>query len=88
MTMTKAYIIAFIGAFVTNFVLAHFIDYVQAQTIVDAIQAAFWIWLGFIAPLLLSSVLWENKSMKLYLINAFQYLFALIIAAIILTIWV
>ena len=88
MTATKAYVIAFIVALVSAYVLARFVDYIQAATMGDAIAAAFWIWLGFMTPLNLGSVLWENKPMKLFLINVAHNLVALIIAAIILTIWV
>ena len=31
-------------------------------------------WLGFVAPTMLGSVLWENKSWNLYAINAGYYL--------------
>ena len=86
--MTKLYIIAFIGTLVTSLVLAHFIDYTESTKIGDAFQAAFWIWLGFIAPLLLGSVLWEGKSLKLFFLNAIYNLVSLVIAAIILTAWV
>lgn len=30
---------------------------------------ASWLWVGFVVPVLLNSVLWERKSLKLYAIN-------------------
>lgn len=87
MTAKRAYIVAFIGTLISSFVLAHFVDYVQATNISDAIQLGFWIWLGFTAPLLLGSVLWENKSVKLYLINVSHQLVSLVIASVVLTLW-
>ena len=50
----------------------------------EALQLAFWCWIGFAAPVLLSSVLWEQKPFKLYLINALYWLVALCLMALIL----
>src|SRR3989344_841593 len=44
--------------------------------------------LGFIATTFLNSVLWENKSVKLYLINILHYLVVFLVAAIIFSLWV
>lgn len=45
---------------------------------IGGIDVGFWIWAGFIAPVLLGSVLWEAKPFKLYLINALYWLVALL----------
>ena len=79
----RGYVINFIASLVMAFVLAHTIAYTQAASIMDAAFAAFWTWLGFIATVLIGMVLWENKPVKLYLINAFHYLAVLIVMAII-----
>lgn len=52
--------------------------------VIGAIELAFWCWVGFMAPTMLGVVLWEQKSFKLYLINAGYWLVALIAMAIIL----
>ena len=44
-------------------------------------------WLGFVATVLMGTVLWEGKSVKLYLINSIYQLINLIIMGIILSIW-
>jgi hypothetical protein len=46
--------------------------------IISALDVGFWIWAGFVAPVLLGSVLWETKPFKLYLINAIYWLVALL----------
>ena len=46
-----------------------------------ALQLGFWCWAGFIAPILLGSVLWEQKPFRLYLINALYWLLVLLIMA-------
>lgn len=45
-----------------------------------------WLWLGFVAPVLLGSVLWEHKSPKLFLINGMYWLVAMLSITIVLQI--
>lgn len=89
--MTQSYIFMIIGALVLNYVLAYWIligeQAFGALDVQMAMVAAFWAWLGFIAPVMLGQVLWENKSWKLYAINVGYYLVSLEIAAIIITLW-
>jgi Protein of unknown function (DUF1761) len=44
-------------------------------------------WIGFVVPLLLSGVAWENRSWKLFGINAGYHLAALLAAGWILAVW-
>ena len=44
-------------------------------------------WIGFYVPMLLSGVAWENRSWKLFGINAGYHLAALLAAAMILSHW-
>ncbi len=53
--------------------------------ILQSLCTAFFIWLGFMVPVLVSSVAWEQKSWKLFAINGAYYFFTLLIAALILT---
>lgn len=79
---------AFIGGLVMSFVLAHFVDIAGAVTALEGAQTGFWSWLGFVAPVMLGTVLWEGKSFKLYLINASHYLVVLMAMGSILAVWV
>ena len=85
--MAKSYGLMFIGSLVTMYVLAHFVDYVGATTTSAALQLGGWIWVGFLAPYALSSVLWENKPWALYFINVGYVLVNLLIGAVILALW-
>ena len=49
-----------------------------------ALQLAFWCWIGFIAPILLGTVIWEQKPFRLYLINVLYWLVTFIVIALIL----
>jgi hypothetical protein len=86
-SMGKTYVVMTIGTLITSYVLAHFVDYLDASNIAGALQAAFWIWLGFVATVMLSTVLWEGKSWKLYSLNSAYWLVNLAVMASILTIW-
>ena len=86
--MAKTYFVMILFSFITSYVLAHFVDYVGATTIGSGIQLAFWLWLGFIVPVLLGSVLWEGKPVKLYFINVFHYLVSFIVMTTILVLWI
>ncbi len=85
--MAKYYLVAFIAALIMSYVLAHFVDYVGAVDLLGALKAAFWIWLGFIAAIMINSVLWEGRPVKLYLINISYQLVSLIVMAVILVLW-
>ena len=52
---------------------------------IGGVELGFWIWLGFVAPVLLGVVLWEGKSFKLFTINAGYWLVSFIVMGVILT---
>lgn len=85
--MGKLYASAFIMALVMAFVLAHFAFVWEAISVHDALQLAFWTWLGFIVTTMINPVLWEGKSWKLYFINIGYQLVALKVMALILVLW-
>ena len=74
-------------AFITAYVLAHFIDYTGSVTWMDGAQCGFWLWLGFQMPLILQGKLFENKKMDLIYINGGYQLAALLIQGAILAVW-
>lgn len=83
----KSYLIGGISTLVTSYVLAHFIHFAEATTVVQGITAGFWLWLGFIATTTLSSVIWEGKPVKLYILNNAYSLVSLIVMGAILSVW-
>jgi len=89
--MTSGYLVTFIGALVMAYVLAHTLvfaqSYMEVEGISSGLSTGFWMWLGFIAPVTLGSVLWEGKSWKLYFINNGYNLILLLIMGSILAVW-
>ncbi|MFC1752536.1 DUF1761 domain-containing protein [Thermoproteota archaeon] len=84
----KAFVIAFFAAFIMSYVLAYILKCAKAGSVMDGISIAFWLWLGFIIPITLGSVLWEKQPFKLFMLNNACYLISLIVMSVILTIWV
>jgi hypothetical protein len=89
--MTRSYILVIIGSVLMNLTLIYSIvfgaSYLQIEGVRAGIQAAFWNWLGFIAPVTLGPVLWENRPWKYWFITAGYYLVLLLINGAILAIW-
>ncbi len=89
--MMKSMILVVIGAIITNFVLLHNVTfgsaYLHIVGVSAGLQAGFWNWLGFIAPITLGGVLWENRPWKYWFIIAGYYLVVLLINGVILAVW-
>lgn len=74
-----------IGAFVQQIIVAIVMGYVLGRLgITDAMGAAvlaFMLWLGFVASIMLNTVLWEKRTWDLYLFNITYHLVSLIAVA-------
>lgn len=76
-----------VGAFVQVYVLAHIVDYAQAATVIQGLQAGFWLWLGFIAAVSIAEVLFAHRPLKLWLITASYQLVIMLANGAILATW-
>lgn len=89
--MAKLYALAALGSLAMSYVLAHALifasAYLNASGLSAGLTAGFWNWLGFIAPVTLGTVLWEQKSWKLWLLNNGYYLISLAVMGTILALW-
>lgn len=86
-----------VGCFLIAFVLAHNMaawtpsswgvvaSGASASPVSQALQAAFFTWLGFFVPPLLNGVAWEKRSWTLAGIHGGYYLLSLLIAAMLIT---
>ena len=81
----------FLALLVTAYVLAQVLQalhhFLQCSGVGSSLQICVWLWLGFYATTLLNGVLWENRSWKLYAINASYHLVGLLLMGAILTHW-
>jgi len=85
------YAIMALGAFLMSFILAHAIIFAETFMQIGGALAGVLVgvmnWLGFIVPVSLSVVLWDNKPWKLWFINAGYYLVGLVIIGAVLGLW-
>lgn len=72
---------ALVAGVIMAYVLSFFAIAWGVFDVVGAVELSFWTWLGFMAPVLLGSVLWEQRPVKLYVLNAGYWLVSLIVMA-------
>ena len=84
---TKELVIAFATSLVLVYILAHFVQYTKATSVMGGIQTAFWLWLGFIATTQAATVIFEQRPLGLYLLNVGYQLVGCALAGAILAIW-
>ncbi len=87
MSPQKAMTLGFVATFLTAWVLGWVMAALGVVGILAAVQAAFWVWLGFVMPTLASKWLWEGKSFALFGFNAAHGLVALVVMAIVISLW-
>lgn len=85
--MAVRFLVYLIGQLVMAFVLAHFLIFTNAVTYVEGLTTVFWLWLGFIAPITIGGVLWEKKSINLFVLNNAYNLIAMGVMSVILLAW-
>lgn len=73
----KSYIGALVVGLIMAWVVGVFVHSLQASTISQALELAFFMWLGFIATAHFSGVIWAKKPIEVYLIDASFYLVSL-----------
>ena len=86
--MAKPISFQFVATLVTAYVLAYFVSYAQAKTILDGAMVGLWVWVGFVATEMIGMVIWENKPIELFLIKTGHVLVSLIVMGAILAVWV
>lgn len=80
--MNKTYTISFVASLLMAYVLSHVMtlsmNFFHYDALSTGLISAFWMWLGFVAPVQLTDVLFGSKSSKLYAINTGYQLAALL----------
>ena len=85
--MVKMYSISFFAALVTAYVLSHVIaasgKSFGSNPLDAGLTTAFWMWLGFIAPVQLTDVIFGGKKWKLFVINTGYQLASLLMMGVV-----
>ncbi len=82
-----AYMGSFIASLVSAFILALFLHWLHVQDLQLGLLVAFHVWLGFVATVQLTGVLFMKQSMKLFAINTGYQLACYLAMGAILTVW-
>ncbi len=85
--MGKTLVWSFIGSLVTAGVLRKFATMVGATSVGAGISLGAMVWLGFIATVTLASVLYEKRSVNLYILNNAYQLVSLVVMGAIVAAW-
>jgi hypothetical protein len=84
-------VIVFIGSLVMSFVLLHSIvfgnSYVGTSGVSGGLMGGFFSWLGFIAPVTMTSVIYEKRPWKLWILDNSFWLVSLLFMGAILSAW-
>lgn len=86
-TAPQAMGLGFITTFIMVMVLAWLGEALGMRGISGALQLSFWVWFGFIMPILAGGPIWEGKSPKLFLFNIVYYFVSVFVAALVLVGW-
>jgi len=86
-TAGPAYLASFIASLVSAFILALFFHEMHVQSIHYGLLIAFHVWLGFVATVQLTGVLFMKQSMKLFSINTGYQLVCYLVMGAILSAW-
>lgn len=81
-------LLAYLSTLAMAYVLSMLIGLTGATTFIGGATTAFWAWLGFMVPVTLSPVLWENKDKSLFFINGAQWLVSAALIGGVLAVWV
>lgn len=76
-----------VASLITIFVLARLAELTSSTTVASVLALAVVVWIGFIAMIAITAVIWEKKPLKVYFINVGYWLVALLISGVILALW-
>ena len=84
-------VVALVGALFTSYILAHAVIFASAYLKTSGVGAGlttgFFNWIGFIAPVTISVVIYEKKPAMYWVLNNAYWLVSLLIMGAILSVW-
>jgi hypothetical protein len=74
----RCMIVDFAGCLITAWILANTLQFMGAMRLVSGMRTAFFLWLGLVAPPLLSSQQYEGRPLRLFWITGLYWLVSLL----------
>jgi hypothetical protein len=87
MSAGTAYAGSFVASLISAFVLALFLHWLRAESLQFGLHVGFHVWLGFVATVQLTGVLFMKQGMKLFAINTGYQLVCYLVMGAILAVW-
>lgn len=81
------YVATLLLLLILSYVLAHMVAFADAATIGEGMTMGAWLWLGFVATIMLIDAIYAGRSYKLTAINAGYHLVGMMAAAAIISAW-
>lgn len=81
------YVMTFLAALIMSYVLAFFIDYAAADTLIEGAVTGLWIGVGFVLTASLGDYLFAGRHPALYWINNGYQVFGLTLMGALLAVW-
>jgi len=83
--MGMMYGLSFLATLVMTYVLAYFMRRMAVSDLSQAVLLGFWAWIGFVAPVQLTDVIFGSKRWNLFFLNTGYQLTSIVVAALVLT---
>ncbi len=74
---TPAMLVSTITSLITAYVMAHFVSFMELETLMQGAQLGFWLWLGFTGASGLSDHMFTKNPMQLFVLTTGYRLVAL-----------
>ncbi len=84
--MWKTYVMQVVSSLLCFYVLAWFIEVLEASTLMGGLEVAFLMWLGFVVPVKFGDAIWGGK-MGLFWLGIGNMLFTLLASGAIIGVW-
>jgi hypothetical protein len=82
------YALAMFAGLVQAYVLAHFVDYVGADTWSQGAATGIWVGVGFVAMAIAANYVFAKRSAQLWLIDSGYFVVSLALSGALLAVWV
>ena len=86
--MGITYGLTFASTILQAFILAQFVEFVGAISVLEGLMLGLMVWAGFILTVMGSGALFHQKPIKVFLIDVFYQFVTTLTAAVILALWV
>jgi hypothetical protein len=86
-SMARMVVVSLAASFIAAVVLGLLMDMTVSTTMIEALMLAIWVWLGFVATILVNGVLYEQKPWSLYIIHTGYQLMGFLAMGAVLALW-